>query len=59
MLVDKNAFKYETPYNGMFDVTQCCTNGTVTLECGTVKNGYNIHQINPYTTDTNVEYIKC
>ena len=31
MLVNNNALKYETPYNGMFDVTQCCNNGKVTL----------------------------
>ena len=59
MLVNNNALKYETPYNGMFDVTQCCNNGKVTLQCGTVKNRYNIHHINPYKTDTNVEYTKC
>ena len=36
---------------------QCCTNGTVTLQYGPAKIRYNIHQIKPYTSDTNVEDI--
>ena len=39
MLINNNVFKYDTPNNGMFDVTQCWTNGTVKLECDTVKIG--------------------
>ena len=38
-------------------ITQCWTNGTVTLQCGAIKIRYNILRINPYTSDTNVEDI--
>ena len=31
MLTNNAAYKYETPYKGPFVITQCCTNGTVTL----------------------------
>ena len=51
------AYKYETPYKGPFVVTQCWTNGTVTLRCGSKTIGHNIRRIYPYTSDTNVEYI--
>ena len=56
MLNNNDAFKYETPYNGPFEITQCLTNGTVTLKYGT-KNRYNIRQIKPYIFDTNLEDI--
>ena len=29
MITDNSAFKYETQYNGTFEITQCFTNGTV------------------------------
>ena len=32
-------YKYETPYNVPFVITQCWTNGTVTLQCGAIKLG--------------------
>ena len=37
MLNNKNAYRYETPYKGTFDITQCWTNDMVTLKCGTIK----------------------
>ena len=36
------AFKYEIPYKGTFEITQCCTNGMVMLKCGAIKIRYNI-----------------
>ena len=35
---NKSAYKYETPYNGSFDITQCWSNGTVILQMGATKN---------------------
>ena len=51
------AYKYETPYKGPFLITQCCTNGTVALQCGAIKNRYNIHHIEPHKSYTNIEDI--
>ena len=34
ILVNNTEFKYEIPYNGPFEITQCWTNGTVALQCG-------------------------
>ena len=59
MLTNNYAFKYEIPHNIPFEVNQCWTNGTVTLQCGTIKIMQNICYIKPYTSDTNIEYIKC
>ena len=59
MLTNKSILKYETPYKVPFGITHYWTNGTVTLQCGTIKIRYNIRRIKPYTSDTNVEYIKC
>ena len=39
MLTNNSAFRSETPYNGPFEITQCCTNDTVTLKCGVIKVG--------------------
>ena len=50
-------YKYETPYKGPFVITQCWTNGTVTLQCGAIKIRCNIRRIKPYTYDTNFEEI--
>ena len=38
-------------------ITRCFTNGTVDLQCGLTKIGYNIRQIKPYKYDTKVEDI--
>ena len=40
-------------------ITQCCTNGTVTLQYGEIAIRYNICHIKPYTSGRNVEDIKC
>ena len=37
-------------------ITQCFTNGTLNLKCNPKKIRYNIRQINPYKSDTKVEY---
>ena len=39
MLVNNDAHKYKTPYKGPFVITQCWTNGMVTLNCDTIKLG--------------------
>ena len=55
MLNNHVAYKYETPYNVSFVITQCCTNVTVTLQCGEIKIRYNIRCIKPHTSDAKVE----
>ena len=57
MLNNHAAYKYEIPYKVTFVITQCWTNGTVTLQYGLKTIWYNIHKINPYTSDTNIEDI--
>ena len=57
MLTDNAAYKYEMPYNGPFLITQCWTNGMVTLQCGLIQIRDNILQNNTYTYDTSVEVI--
>ena len=42
MLDNNAAYKYETPYKGLFVIIQCRTNGRVTLQCVAIKNRYNI-----------------
>ena len=44
-------------YKGPFVITWCWTNGTVTLQYGPEQIRYNIRQIKPYKSDTNVEDI--
>ena len=43
MLNNNYGFKHQSLYKFTFEITQCCTNGTVTLKCGAEKSGYNIH----------------
>ena len=38
-------------------IKQCCTNGTVALQCADIKIRYNIRHIKQHTDDTTVEYI--
>ena len=57
MLNNHAAYKDETQYKVQFLMTQCWTNGTVTLQCGANKIRYNICRIKPHTSDTNVEDI--
>ena len=57
-MINKHAvYKHKTPYKGPFVITQCWTNGTVTLQYGAIKIRYNIRHINLYKSDTNVEDI--
>ena len=46
---NKSAYRYETPYSGLFEMTQCWTDGTVTLQVNEIKTKYDIHHMNPYT----------
>ena len=55
MLTNHTAYKYETPYKGLFMITQCFTNGTVNLQYGATQIKYNIRRIKPYKSDTKVE----
>ena len=50
------AYKYMTPCNGPFFITQCFINGTVKLQCGAIQIRYNIRCIKLYKSDTKVEY---
>ena len=54
MLTNNTAYKYETPYDGQFVITQCWTNVAFTLKSGPIQTRHNISQINPYTYDTNI-----
>ena len=38
MLTNNAAFRYETLYNGPFEINHCWTNGAVTLQCGATKS---------------------
>ena len=59
VILDSNAdLKHETPYNGKFDIKQCCNNVTVTLQCGAIKIRCNIHHIEQYTSYINPEDIR-
>ena len=55
MLTNHTAYKYETPYEGPFVITQCFTNVTVNLQCGAIQIKYNIRRTKPYKLDTTVE----
>ena len=57
IVTNKSAYRYETPYNGTFVITQCWTNIMVTLQCGPIEIRHNIRRIKPYISDTNIEYI--
>ena len=46
-------------YKRPFEITQCWTNGMMTLQNVVKKFGYIIFCINPYTSVTNLEDIKC
>ena len=55
MLTNHTEYKYETPYKGPFVIITFLTNGTVNLQCGTIKIKYNKLRIKPYKSDTKVE----
>ena len=48
MLKNKEAFKYETPYNILYEVTKMWSNGTVTPIIRAKENRLNICQIKTY-----------
>ena len=45
---------FETPYKGLFAIKPCCTNGTVTFQCGLIQIRHNIRRINPYKSGAKV-----
>ena len=55
MLNNQTEYKYDTPYKFHFVITQCLIDGTVNLQTGGTKIGYNTRRINPYKSDTKVE----
>ena len=55
MITKHTEYKYETTNMGTFLITQCFTNGTVSLKFGTIEIKYNIRHIKPYNSDTKVE----
>ena len=59
MLINNDDFKYEMTYKDPFEINQCWNDETVALHCGDIKIGYNIHYVKPYTSDKNIEDIKC
>ena len=58
MLNNNNAFKYYTPYKGLFEIMCCWTNDKFIFQFGATKLKYSICCIKPYKTDKNVEDIK-
>ena len=59
MINSNAAFKSEIPYNGPFELKRHWTNVMVTLKCGAIKIRYNIRHIQTFTSDANVEDIRC
>ena len=57
MITNHYAQKYKTPYKVTSVITQCWTNGTVTLQCGAIKIRHKICCIKQYKSDTNFEDI--
>ena len=55
MITKHTGYKYKTQYMLPFDITQCCTTGTVKSQNGVTKITYNIIRIKPYKSDTKVE----
>ena len=58
ILAKHTEYKYKTPYNGPFLITQCFNNYMLMLQCGAIKNTHNIHRIYPYKSDTTFEDYK-
>ena len=48
LLINKSAYKYETPFIGMYEKFQTRKNKTVALGVGAVKKRINIRCIKPY-----------
>ena len=56
MLNNNSAFKYETSYINPFDITQCFSNGTVTLQMGAIKLGIIYISLSPIHLVQTFEY---
>ena len=54
MLNNSAAFKYETSYKGPFEILQCWTYGTFTLQMGAIKIRYNIRHIHIYRYNAHI-----
>ena len=48
MTKNGSVYKYKTPFRGPYEIVQTWTNGTVTLQTGTVTHRINIRNIKPY-----------
>ena len=47
MVRRNQAYKYETPFTGPYEVLQTCTNGTITILTRAVTARINIRRIKP------------
>ena len=57
ILTNIYALKYKYKYNGPYEIMQCWTNITFTLQGGAIKIKHDLCCIKPYTSDTNVNDI--
>ena len=48
--------KYETPYQGPYNILKVNDNGTVRLKVKNVEDTYNIRQITPYIDPDNIDH---
>ena len=55
MITKRTEYNYETPYMGPFFITQCFTNGTVSLKFVMIEIKYHIRHIKQYNFDTKFE----
>ena len=51
ILKNKSSYKYETPYNGISEITQFWTIGMFKLQIGAIQIRYNRHHIKTYKSD--------
>ena len=54
MLNRKSVYKYETPYNGLYEITQYWNNGKVAFQIGATQIWYNIRHMKPNKSKKNV-----
>ena len=48
LIKDRSAYKYETPFKGLYEKFQTWTNGTINVQTGVVTYRINIRIIRPY-----------
>ena len=48
MVRRNQAYKYETPFQGSYEIVRTCTNGTTTIRRGAVTARINIRRIKYY-----------